>query len=337
MHTHASMFLRFGTGAALLLGAALMSGGCVDTAADGQADQALLGGHSLSDVRFHYGVTGMGTLSTTVAIVSVHDYANMQSDANAARAASSLPAIALTKFGSSTPDALWGKRTAIALQLASAGCPSCNYLYFGANSASSTDIRLAINSAASMLVSGGEILVVPAISETDAEVPNIQSIISSNPSVLFVAPAGKTGALAEYPAASPQVVSVSGTEFTTGIDLATSGSLDACSTVFARQPFEATLCGTKRMTADISSVARDLQITFNGVTALESNQLAAAGFVTGRIALNPTPVTLRSQVLGASPTFRLDVTTGTDGAGHVAGPGIDLATGFGVPQGNQTF
>lgn len=184
--------------------------------------------------------------------------------------------------------------------------------------------------------------------------------------ITFIASTGDSGPPAQYPAASPNVLSVGGTTLnidSSGNYISESAWVDGGGGVSAYEPlpsYQTSVAGstTKRMTPDVSfdadpNTGVPIYDSFNNGTAAPWAQYGGtslsspcwAGLIAifnqGRVAAGLGTLDGRSQTLPMlysmpSDVFH-DITTGSSGAhhGNPATVGYDLATGLGTPIANR--
>jgi subtilase family serine protease len=154
----------------------------------------------------------------TIAIVDAYNDPTITQDANVFSSGYGLPTfntggpvldVVNQSGGSALPptNTGWATETALDVEWAHAIAPQANIVLVEANSTQLSDLLSGVNYAASrapvvsMSWGGGEFA-----SET-----SFDSMFASHPQVTFVAAAGDNGAAANYPAVSPNVLSVGGT------------------------------------------------------------------------------------------------------------------------------
>jgi hypothetical protein len=172
-----------------------------------------------SQIRQAYGFdqSSSNGSGTTIAIVAAYNDPNIRADLATFSAMYNLPAASLTVVNQNgqttnlpTTDAGWSLEMAMDVEWAHAAAPGAKIELVEANSASTTDLMAAVQTAArtSNVVSmswGG--------SEFQGETAYDTAAYFANPNVTFVAAAGDDGGAggASWPAASPNVLSVGGT------------------------------------------------------------------------------------------------------------------------------
>jgi subtilase family serine protease len=322
-------------------------------------------------VRAAYNITGLGSPSTTVAIVDAFGYPNAEADLANFRSFAGLPPCTkanhclriVNQGGGSTPpvhtDVGWIVEQAADLDTVSTMCPNCHILLVEAERPTGNDLAAAVRTAAAMgarVISnsygGGEIGSAPFEGAYNV------------PGVAVTASTGDSGYGAQFPATSPHVIAVGGTTLNmSGLtrlsETVWSGSGSGCSTVYGQPKWQTpsnanmannTLC-TMRMEADVSADAdpdTGVILYMNnppyppglyivGGTSI-SNQIVAGIF--GEVG---GLVTYASGIYAHSGAL-FDVTSGTNAPPScggtyfcVAGTGYDGPTGLGTPNGDTAF
>ena len=327
-----------------------------------------------TDLISAYNLGSVPAGSGTVAIVDAYDYANAESDLAAYRTQTGLPACTtangcFTKVDQSggTPDpacaggdqqGCWADEMMLDLDMVSAICPACKILLVEAPSDQGNDLNTGVNYA---------VLHADAVSNSyggseDSSITSDTTFKVTN--VLITASAGDSGYGAEYPATSPYVLAVGGTNLVkdsstrgwtetawTGTPSSQNGATGAgCSAYIAKPSYQTGACA-KRMESDVSAVA-DPQ---TGVAVYDSNYggwtevggtsaaspLIAAMFT--RLGLAKTAAQQAGAWPAAHTSAFYDVTSGSDDSvGQdgcsssyecVAQVGYDGPTGYGTPNG----
>ncbi|MGO9151709.1 S53 family peptidase, partial [Mycobacterium sp.] len=165
------------------------------------------------------GVAGTGS-GETIAIVDAYDDPNIQADLNTFDTQFGLPPTTVTRvsesgttsYPASDPTGGWELEESLDVEWAHAMAPGANILLVEASSTYDSDLLAAVSYAAShanvvsMSWGGGEF---------SGETAGYDSYFD-HAGVAFVASSGDSGAPAEWPAASPNVLSVGGTALTLG-------------------------------------------------------------------------------------------------------------------------
>jgi hypothetical protein len=191
-------------------------------------------GYGPSELQSAYNLTSASAADgagTTVAVVDAYNDPTAVSDAAVYRAAAGLPALTpgqLTVYnedGQTSPlpaeapaaaNGDWTEEESLDVDMVSAICPLCNIDLVEANSTGLDDMFTADQSAATIL---GAKYVSDSWGTPEATgEPTIDSEVFSTPGVVYLAAASDTGygnGVINYPAASPNVVSVGGTTLAT--------------------------------------------------------------------------------------------------------------------------
>ncbi|MGP0063865.1 MAG: DUF4082 domain-containing protein [Isosphaeraceae bacterium] len=337
------------------------------------------GGYSPAQLQQAYGfnaITFDGTPGTgkgeTIAIVDAYDDPNIQSDLNTFDAEFSLPATTVTRVnqtgGTSYPasDSTggWELEESLDVEWAHAMAPGASILLVEANSAGTSDLLAAVKYAAAhanvVSMSWGG-------SEFSGETAD-DSTYFDQPGVAFVASSGDAGAPAEWPAASPNVLSVGGTALTLGANNSWSSEVGWSDSGGGPSAYEAQpsyqkgvvkQTSTARATPDVAydaspstGVAVYDSVPYEGTTydwlevggtSMGAPQWSAllaitdqGRALTGQPALDSTSPQQVMDILYENPGDFHDITSGTsDGRPHYsAGVGYDYVTGLGSPMAN---
>ncbi len=233
-----------------------------------------------SQIRAAYGVTGVGTPRTVVAIVDAYGYPNAAADLATYRSANGLPPLAscaswsagtpclriVNQTGGTRPpqaNAGWDEEQALDLDMVSAMCPNCSILLVQASSNGYGALGTAENTAVSL----GALAIGNSYGGGEGGTTFYSTAYFTHPGVNITASAGDSGYGVEFPASSPSVIAVGGTSLVYGngprVETAWSGSGSGCSAVY-RQPSWQTSSNTdmandtgcpRRMLNDVSAVA----------------------------------------------------------------------------------
>ena len=228
------------------------------------------GGFSPADLRSAYKLSEAGGKGATIAIVDAFDNPNAESDLAAYRSHYGLSACTtangcfkkVNQKGEEknypTGNVGWGVEIALDLDMASAICPECKLLLVEANDNFSNNLGAAVNEAAALGATaisnswGG-----PEYPEETEE----DSLYYNHPGIPILFSSGDSGYSAEYPSASPKVVSVGGTSLFKDKskrgwrESAWEGAGSGCS-AYEKKPEWQTDTGCSRRTAtDVSAVA----------------------------------------------------------------------------------
>ena len=324
-----------------------------------------------AQIRHAYGldqVAGDGT-GQTIAIIGAYDNPNAWADLQAFDQQFNIPDppsfLRVAQDGSTNypltaaaagSSAAWPQEAALDVQWAHAMAPGANILLVEASSNGYGDLLGgAVNYARSY---PGVSVVSMSFGQTGAgefytETPFDQwfTTPSGHAGVTFVASTGDTGQPASYPAFSPRVVAVGGTDLTLSNgdyagETGWSGSGGGLSLYEARPSYQSGLAtgGTARAAPDVALVADPGAVVFDGQwTSLGGTSLAAplfAGMVAvanqlraahGMNTLDGPNDTLPLLYQAPAADFH-DITQGNNG--NSAGAGYDLVTGRGSPVAN---
>ncbi len=327
-------------------------------------------GYGPSDLDSAYNVpTTLGS-GKTVAIVDAYDDPNAASDLSTYRSNFGLPACTtangcftkVNQNGAASPlpaaNTGWSSEIMLDLEMVSAICPQCHILLVEASSPTTANLGTAVDTA----VSKGAVAV--SNSYGGSESSNEASYDTSyykHPGVAIVASSGDGGYTREYPAASPYVTAVGGTNLTrtsnsrgwTESVWSTSSSEGAgsgCSAYEAKPSFQTDTGCSRRTIADVSAVADPA----TGVAVYDSygsggwtvfGGTSVASPIIGAmyaLANSPAPSAYPNSYPYADPGALYDVTTGHTATcspaylctGEV---GYDGPTGLGTPNGAAAF
>jgi hypothetical protein len=329
--------------------------------------------YGLNNLAFSGSSTQANGQGQTIAIVTAFDNPKLAADLTAFDAYFQLPdPPALTQVGQDgsanlpSADAGWAQETALDVEWAHAIAPGASLLVVEASSADEADLYAAVDTASanpkvsvvSMSFGGPED---PGETATDSHFKPS----ATHAGVTFVAAAGDSGTVT-YPAASPWVVGVGGTSLTLdaqGNRASESawanggGGLSQYEPVPAFQQNVAPAHLSNRGTPDVAydadpntgfavydsySTPGDSWLSMGGTSAGAPQWAALLAIANqGRGLAGSAPLAGGAQVLPmlyqlqGTPAF-FDVTTG--GNGHYeAGPGYDLVTGLGSPNGQKVL
>ena len=238
------------------------------------------GPYNPSQLRAAYGITGMGSPNTVVAIVDAYGYPNAAADVAVFRKEYGLPPLnCIQGNGGSTPclrivnenggtklppaNAGWDVEQALDLDMVSAMCPDCSIVLVQGNSNSFADLATAEIEAAALGAHSIGNSYGGAESGSQSFAPAY-----NHPGVAVTASAGDSGYGVAFPASSPTVIAVGGTSLfwngSTRSETVWSGTGSGCSTVYGEPSWQTptatngmannTLC-TKRMMNDVATVA----------------------------------------------------------------------------------
>ena len=225
-------------------------------------------GYGPSDLWSAYklpGVSGTGGAGQTVAIVDAYDDPTAAIDLAAYRSHYNLPPVpSFTKvnqngIAGSYPKAnsSWSQEISIDLEMVSAVCPNCNILLVEADSASSSDLAAAVDTAASM----GANAISNSYGSNEASGDSTYAAAYAHAGVAITASSGDSGYGAQTPAAYATVTAVGGTSLKKASnargwsETAWSGSGSGCSSYVAKPAWQGTTGCANRALADVSAVA----------------------------------------------------------------------------------
>jgi subtilase family serine protease len=302
-----------------------------------------------AQIRAAYGITGDGA-GQTIAIVDAYDDPNIVADLKAfdAKYGLSDPILSVVYQGGSKPvaDSGWALEISLDVEWAHAVAPMANILLVEAQTNSFNDLLAAVDLAV------GQGASVVSMSWGSAEFSGETSYDShfAVPGVTFVASSGDKGAVVEWPAISPNVLSVGGTTLTLsggtyGSESAWSGSGGGVSRYELKPTYQSqvTQSKTMRTNPDVAynadpntgfavydSYGYGGWLTVGGTSAGAPQWAALVAIADQARLQNLGSVdTLTSLYTMPSGNFH-DITSGTAGKNR-AGPGYDLATGLGSP------
>ncbi len=316
------------------------------------------------------GVAGDGS-GETIAIVDAYDDPNIQSDLNTFDSEFGLPATTVTRVnetgGTSYPasDSTggWELEESLDVEWAHAMAPGASIMLVEASSDSNSDLLAGVQYAAahanvvSMSWGGSEF----------ARETAYDTQYFDQAGVTFVASSGDDGAPAEWPAVSPNVLSVGGTALTRGpgnvwsSEVGWSGSGGGPSAYESQPSYQngtVTQTSSARATPDVAydadpstgfavydSVKYDhtsgwLQVGGTSAGAPQWSALLAIAdqgrALSGQPALDSTSPQQVMNILYENPADFHDITSGTSTGSpqYSAGPGYDYVTGLGSPIAN---
>ncbi|MHB1558350.1 MAG: DUF4082 domain-containing protein [Isosphaeraceae bacterium] len=330
------------------------------------------GGYTPAQIQQAYGISsslGNGA-GETIAIVDAYDDPNIQSDLNTFDAQFGLPAVTVNKVnqtgGTSLPAADssggWELEESLDVEWAHAIAPGANIMLVEANSSSLSDLLQGVSYAASHAN-------VVSMSWGGSEFSGQTSYDStfSHSGTAFVASSGDSGAPVSWPASSPNVLAVGGTQLTLnssggwGSETGWSGSGGGPSAYETMPTYQngVVTSTTMRANPDVAYNADPStgyavydSVPYSGTTydwltvggtsagapqwsallAIADEGRAAAG----QPALDSTNPQQVMTILYQNPKDFHDITSGTSTGtpNYTAGPGYDYVTGLGSPMAN---
>ena len=223
-----------------------------------------------AQIQSAYKLTGLNASGRTVAIVDAYDDPNAASDLNTFRQAYSLPACTtangcfkkVNQNGATSPlpsgDYGWAEEESLDLDAVSSACPTCHILLVEANSASTSALSKAENSAAK---AAGVAAISNSYGGSEASSETSTDSAYNHPGIAITVSSGDGGYGVEYPAASRYVTAVGGTTLTQAsnsrgwTESAWSGAGSGCSSYEAKPAWQKDTGCAKRTVADVSADA----------------------------------------------------------------------------------
>jgi subtilase family serine protease len=318
-----------------------------------------------------------------VAIVDAYDDPNAASDLNTFRQAYGLPACTtangcfkkVNQNGATSPlpsgDYGWAEEESLDLDAVSSACPTCHILLVEANSASTSALSKAENSAAK---APGVVAISNSYGGSEVSSETSTDTAYNHPGIAITVSSGDSGYGVEYPAASRYVTAVGGTTLTQAsstrgwTETAWSGAGGGCSAYEAKPSWQTDTGCAKRTVADVSADADPnlglgVYDTYNncgsssfcdmlieagiargldgwaqvGGTSLSSPLIASVYALAG----NTASITYGSYPYSHTSGL-FDVTSGSNGSCGgsylcTAKAGYDGPTGLGTPNGTGAF
>jgi subtilase family serine protease len=319
-----------------------------------------------AELRNAYGITANGT--ATIAIVDAYGYTNAESDLAKYRAHFGLSECTsadgcfrkLNQAGQPSPlppdNSSWSQEAALDLDMASAICPGCKLLLIQANSNSLDDLSKAVATAGQLGAHAISNSYGAAESRWVAPYEQRYNI----PGVAVTVSTGDSGYGVSFPASSPHVVAVGGTNLSgsngSWSETVWSGTGSGCSAVFAKPSWQTDSACGKRTVGDVAAVADpntgvSVYWTAPGTTGGSCDPSAAvdcpwyvfggtsvgAPIIAAAYAINGGPVNYAANVYSQATALN-DITAGSNGRCIkriaylcTAGPGFDGPTGHGTP------
>ncbi|MEZ0110282.1 hypothetical protein ABH920_004297 [Catenulispora sp. EB89] len=328
-------------------------------------------GYGPSQLQSAYNLTSASASNgagRTIAIVDAYDDANAASDLAAYRSAAGLPAANFTKVnqnGQTSPLPAappsgddWTVEESLDLDMASAICPLCKIVLVEANDDSSDGLYVAQAAAANV---AGYISNSWGGTESSSETSEDSTYFTHASGIVTTVSAGDSDYGASYPATSPNVVSVGGTNLTTASNSrgwtesvwnttpGSEGTGSGCSAYEAKPSWQAALSLPSGCSNRIDNdVAADADPATGVAVYDTSNGNSGWQEVGGTSASSPMVAAMFALAgnAGATPAQDIyqhtanfyDVTSGDDGSCTpsylcTAGAGYDGPTGIGTPNG----
>ncbi|WP_194893207.1 putative Ig domain-containing protein [Catenulispora pinisilvae] len=328
-------------------------------------------GYGPSQLQSAYNLTSTSAANgsgKTIALVDAYDDANAASDLAAYRSAAGLPAGNFKKVNQtgqtsplpSAPPAGddWTLEESLDLDMASAICPLCSIVLVEAADDSSDGLYIAQNTAASL---AGYISNSWGGSESSTESTQDSQYFTHASGIVTTVSAGDSDYGASYPATSPNVVSVGGTNLTTSSNSrgwtesvwntsqGSEGTGSGCSSYETEPSWQTALnlpsgC-SKRIDNDVAADADPatgvaVYDTSNGNTGWNEvgGTSASSPMVAAMFALAGNAGATPAQDIYQHTSNFYDITSGNDGTCTpsylcTAGTGYDGPTGIGTPNG----
>ncbi|MBV9931742.1 MAG: peptidase S8 [Alphaproteobacteria bacterium] len=318
-------------------------------------------GYGPSDLRSAYNITTNGT--TTIAIVDAYGYPNAEAHLGVYRSQYGLPACTTANgcFKKVNQNGVqgsypatntgWDQEQALDLDMASAMCPGCKIVLVQATTASYANLAQAVRTAAGI---AGVTVISNSYGGSEAGTTSYEASYNQ-PGKAVTVSTGDSGYGVQFPASSPHVIAVGGTNLVRASnsrgwsETAWSSGGSGCSTVYAKPSFQTDALCTMRMEADVSAVGDpNTGVAVYGPTS--GNQ--AGWMVFGGTSVSAPLIGGIYGVTGHTPTGAAsiyankaslnDVTSGTNGSCGgtyfcTAGAGYDGPTGNGTPNGVAPF
>jgi subtilase family serine protease len=327
-------------------------------------------GYGPSDLQNAYALPSATAGSgETVAIVDAYDDPNAEADLATYRSDWGLPPCTaasgcftkVNQDGNATPlpqasgSSGWATEESLDLDMVSAICPNCHILLVEANSPDTSDLGAGVNAAVQL----GAKFVSNSYGATEySGEQSDDAAYYNHPGVAVTASGGDDGYGygVQFPAASPNVVSVGGTSLTPAsgsrgwTETAWNGTGSGCSAMEPKPGWQTDSDCTNRTDDDVSADADP----YTGVAVYDTYDrqgwLQVGGTSVGApliastfaLAGTPEPNTSPASYIYAHTSSLNDVTSGSDGSCSpaylcTAGPGYDGPTGWGTPYGIAAF
>jgi subtilase family serine protease len=336
-----------------------------------------------SQIQSAYKLSGLNAAGRTVAVVDAYNDPKAASDLATYRKAYGLSACTtangcfkqVNQSGATSPlpssDYGWAEEESLDLDAISAACPTCHILLVEANSANTSDLATAENTAAK---ASGVSAISNSYGGSESSSETSTDSAYNHPGVAITVSSGDSGYGVEYPAASRYVTAVGGTTLTQAsnsrgwTEAAWSGAGSGCSAYEPKPSWQHDTGCAKRTVADVSADADpnsglgvydtynscgsssycDYLIEIGAVQGLDgwaqvggtslSSPLTASVYT---LAGNTSSVTYGSYPYAHTGSL-FDVTSGSNGTCSpsylcTAGTGYDGPTGLGTPDGTGAF
>lgn len=322
-------------------------------------------GYGPSDLQSAYNLDVSTSVQATIGIAAAYGYANIETDLAAYRSQFGLPACTiasgcltvLNQEGQTSPlpaappaNDDWTQETALDMDMASTGCPSCKILVIQADNDTGGGLLTVNNVAATMGATVMSNSWGTVEQQFASDIGSVEGYFN-HPGVAYFTSTGDDGydiggQGPDYPSTSAYVTAVGGTtllqdstSFRGWSETAWSGGGASCSALIAKPSWQKTSPCTFRAAADIAANADP-----GTPVAVYNTDAGGWTVVGGTSASSPLVAAMYAQTHNGSATAELpyklalfDVTSGSDGTcGNSlcnAGVGWDGPTGNGTPNG----
>ncbi len=331
-------------------------------------------GYGPAQFRGAYNLSGVTSITQTIAIVDAYDHPNILSDLNTYSRQFSIPTMnscAVAGGTSSSPcfqkvdqnggtnypgtNSGWALEIALDVEVAHAICQNCNILLVEANSSSYADLMSAVDRARLM----GATTISNSYGSSEFSGESSFDSHFNYPGIAFTFSSGDSGYGASYPAGSSYVTAVGGTTLNINPDntyaneSAWSGAGSGCSQYESKPGWQKDILCANRTIADVSADADPNtgaavydSVRYQGKkgwfkvggTSLASSLIAGVYALSG----NTGGVSYASSIPYLNTVSLRDVLTGSNGSCGgtylcTALPGYDGPTGLGTPNGVGGF
>jgi subtilase family serine protease len=336
-----------------------------------------------SQVQAAYKLSGLHASGATVAIVNAYDDPNAESDLMSFRNSYGLAPCTsangcfkkINQNGAADPlpsgDYGWSEEISLDLDAVSSACPDCHILLVEANSANTSDLDKAVDTAAA---SSGVVSISNSYGGAESSTILGDDAHFNHPGIAITASSGDSGYGVSWPASSQYVTAVGGTSLSVAsnsrgwTETTWSGAGSGCSAYEPKPAWQQDTGCAKRTVADVSAdadpnTALGVYDTYNSCgTSSVCDMLIQMGLAQGldgwaqvggtslsapliasvyALAGNTATVTYGNYPYGHSSAL-FDVTSGSNGSCSptylcTAGPGYDGPTGLGTPNGTGGF
>ncbi len=338
-----------------------------DVGAPSGAAPNIIPGYHPADLQAAYELPSLSAgTGQTIALVDAFDDPNAESDLGVYRAEWGESACTtangcfqkVNQYGQPSPlpapdTTGWSVEETLDVDMASAICPNCKIILVEAKTNQFYDLAQGVMSAVKLGATaisnsygGGE----QGTQPLDRYYKHRHAIVTAS--------TGDSGYGVQYPASSPWVVAVGGTQLNQDskthrgwTEVAWRGGGSGCSTIYAKPSWQSDPLCTMRMEADTSAVASPA----TGVAIYDTYKFGHGWLVEGGTSVSSPIVASIYELKGNSSTadygsrlYRTklnhlwDVTSGSNGSCGgtyfcTAGPGYDGPTGMGTPHGDSAY